>query len=93
MTTAQQTTCGTWQHYCRTDCNCAACRKAWREHVAALRRIRAAKPIPDHVHGTVNGYTNYQCRCPSCRKAMQAGNRVNYQAARHQRRMRSRNTP
>lgn len=35
------------------------------------------KPIPDEIHGTVNGYTNYGCRCDDCRAAVRAQRQKN----------------
>lgn len=41
---------------------------AYKDRRPAYRfRKDPSDPIPDHVHGTVNGYDNYGCRCEPCR--------------------------
>jgi hypothetical protein len=36
--------------------------RAWREQ-------KRSKPVPSHVHGTLNGYQIYGCTCPKCSAA------------------------
>lgn len=42
------------------------------ERWKTYRARNAAGPVPDRVHGTVNGYDNYRCRCEPCRAAKKA---------------------
>lgn len=61
------------------------------ELVAELRNARIAdwrkrarsRPIPDHVHGTLNGYSNYACRCEFCKAVKSAANRGEYRKQRN----------
>lgn len=52
-------------------CRCVECVTAIRAHWKKKRDEIREKPIPDHVHGTVNGYNNFMCRCELCLAAWQ----------------------
>jgi len=50
-------------------CRCEECMQANREnHYAWVAKVHS-RPIPEHVHGSVNGYGNYGCRCRPCTDA------------------------
>jgi len=59
---------GTQRRY-NQGCRCDKCKKANADAMAFYRANKLSKPIPDRVHGTVNGYTNYNCRCQPCKDA------------------------
>lgn len=57
----------------RTGCRCADCTTANYRAQKRWRTSAAGKPVPDGVHGTINGYKVYGCRCEACKKAQADG--------------------
>lgn len=62
--------------YVNYACRCRKCQDAWAAEVMRLKHQRAARPIPEHVHGTENGYGNYKCRCEPCTKTWSEASRM-----------------
>lgn len=60
---------GTKSSY-NAGCRCDDCRIANRASIVAWQQAIRAKPVPGHVHGSLNGYTNYGCRCEPCADAV-----------------------
>jgi hypothetical protein len=50
---------------CRDTC----CRTANNEYMRQWRETVRNRPVPRHVHGTLNGQKNYGCTCDACREA------------------------
>jgi hypothetical protein len=74
--------------YCyRNGCRRPECVEANYAAQQRWRKKQLNKPVPKHVHGTINGYKMYGCRCELCRGAI-AGQRRQERAAKKQLRVR-----
>lgn len=51
----------------RRGCRCRTCKAAWSAAQRKWRRKVRKLPVPEQVHGTINGYKIYGCRCDACK--------------------------
>lgn len=51
----------------RKGCRCGKCKTANYRANKRWRDRQANQPVPEHVHGSLNGYKVYGCRCDPCK--------------------------